>query len=266
MPVVVMYRPSAFPCSTTLVSPPTIGTPARRAASPMALISSRRMSVDVPASTITLQTSAMGIAPATARSFTVPFTASSPIEPPGNLSGLTTKLSVVIARRSAPESMAAASPSSSPAPTSGAISPSTRRRLAFPPAPCAISMCVSEKTSGRGPAIVVMSDRRGAGAPVHVVEVRGAGAFRRDHQRSGRTLGRALTAEQLALVRLQHALQDLAALRRLWIGHLNAGHIEPRFSVPRGVVGAEFQGRLRDEPEPPPFEVRPKFEDVGQRA
>ena len=29
MPVVVMYMPSALPCSTTLVSPPTIATPAR---------------------------------------------------------------------------------------------------------------------------------------------------------------------------------------------------------------------------------------------
>ncbi len=36
-------------------------------------------------------------APDTARSFTVPLTANSPIEPPGKLSGLTTKLSVVIA-------------------------------------------------------------------------------------------------------------------------------------------------------------------------
>ena len=40
--------------------------------------------------------SASGRAPATARSLTVPLTASSPIEPPGKRSGLTTNESVVI--------------------------------------------------------------------------------------------------------------------------------------------------------------------------
>ena len=39
---------------------------------------------------------ASGRAPATARSLTVPLTASSPIEPPGKRSGLTTNESVVI--------------------------------------------------------------------------------------------------------------------------------------------------------------------------
>ena len=43
--------------------------------------------------------SASGRAPATARSLTVPLTASSPIEPPGKRIGLTTKLSVVSASR-----------------------------------------------------------------------------------------------------------------------------------------------------------------------
>jgi hypothetical protein len=36
IPVVEMYMESALPCSTTFVSPPTIRTPASRAASPMA--------------------------------------------------------------------------------------------------------------------------------------------------------------------------------------------------------------------------------------
>ena len=41
----------------------------------------------------------MEVAPAIARSFTVPKTASLPISPPGNSSGVTTKLSVVKASR-----------------------------------------------------------------------------------------------------------------------------------------------------------------------
>ena len=40
-----------------------------------------------------------GTAPETARSFTVPFTASSPIDPPGKNSGCTTNESVLIASR-----------------------------------------------------------------------------------------------------------------------------------------------------------------------
>ena len=46
-----------------------------------------------------MTTRASAFAPETARSFTVPFTASSPIDPPGKRSGFTTKLSVVIAMR-----------------------------------------------------------------------------------------------------------------------------------------------------------------------
>ena len=97
MPVVVMYMLSALPCSTTLVSPPTMATPARRAAFAMARTSASSTGVGSPASSTKVTTSASARAPETARSFTVPFTASSPIEPPGKRSGLTTKLSVVIA-------------------------------------------------------------------------------------------------------------------------------------------------------------------------
>jgi len=42
---------------------------------------------------------ASALAPDTAKSFTVPLMASSPIEPPGNRRGFTTKLSVVTAMR-----------------------------------------------------------------------------------------------------------------------------------------------------------------------
>ena len=55
--------------------------------------------------------SASGRAPATARSLTVPLTASSPIEPPGKRIGLTTKLSVVSASPAPSIATAPASPS-----------------------------------------------------------------------------------------------------------------------------------------------------------
>ena len=63
----------------------------------MAWSSATSVSVGSPASRTSVVTSATGRAPLTARSFTVPFTASSPMDPPGKASGVTTKLSVVIA-------------------------------------------------------------------------------------------------------------------------------------------------------------------------
>ena len=51
-----------------------------------------------------------GSAPETARSFTVPFTASSPIDPPGKNSGCTTNESVLSASRAPAASSTAASP------------------------------------------------------------------------------------------------------------------------------------------------------------
>ena len=146
-PVVVMYMPSALPCSTTLVSPPTIVTPARRAASAMARTSASRISVGNPASSTKVTTMDLGLAPDTARSFTVPLIASSPMEPPGKRKGFTTKQSVVMAIRVPAISRAAESPSGSldEPNRSGANRPSINRRLAMPPAPWAISICGSRK-------------------------------------------------------------------------------------------------------------------------
>src|SRR5262245_45790792 len=213
-------------------------TPAASAAARIAATSCRRTSVGVPASTMKLQTSANGMAPLTARSFTVPFTASSPIDPPANLSGLTTKLSVVIARHSPPSDTLAASPSSTPVVpdmSAGTINPSTRRRLALPPAPCAMSICASAKTVRRRTTVDISAGRGGL-ASMHVVEVRGAGPFRRHHQRPDGLLGRTLAREQLALVRLQDALQHLAALRGLRVSHLNGRDAEAGLGVPSCVV------------------------------
>src|SRR4051812_39975209 len=132
-PVVVMYRPSAWPRSTTLVSPPTIRTSAASAARAIASTSARSVSASRPSSRIRLSVSASGFAPPIARSLTVPLTASSPIDPPGNRSGLTTKASVVSA-----SSPTAAASSSLSIPNAGASRPSTRLRVARPPAPWAI--------------------------------------------------------------------------------------------------------------------------------
>ena len=63
----------------------------------MARTSASRTAVGRPSSRTKVTTRASAFAPETARSFTVPFTASSPMEPPGKLKGLTTKLSVVMA-------------------------------------------------------------------------------------------------------------------------------------------------------------------------
>ena len=83
-----------------------------------------------------------GRAPATARSLTVPLTARSPIEPPGKRSGVTTKLSVVIASSTPPTDSSAASPraAGSGAPRAGTSIPSISVWLARPPAPWAMVM------------------------------------------------------------------------------------------------------------------------------
>src|SRR4051812_1315062 len=83
MPVVQTYMPSAWPRSTTFVSPVTTVTPAASAAAAIAATSKRRSSEDRPSSRISARLRASGRAPAIARSLTVPLTASSPIEPPG---------------------------------------------------------------------------------------------------------------------------------------------------------------------------------------
>ena len=130
--------------------------PARRAA--IARTSASSISVGSPASSTNVVTSATGRAPDTARSFTVPFTASSPIEPPGNRSGVTTKLSVVIASRRAADCDArrVAEPIARPASSGRRAAARTGRRpaagCALPPAPCAISICGSRnRIAGAAP-------------------------------------------------------------------------------------------------------------------
>ncbi len=138
----VTYMPSAWPRSTTLVSPATTDTPAAAAAAAMASTSAWRSPAASPSSRTSARVRATGRAPATARSFTVPFTARSPIEPPGKRSGVTTKLSVVIASSTPPTDRSAESPSAagSGAPRAGTSIPSISVWLARPPAPWAMVM------------------------------------------------------------------------------------------------------------------------------
>jgi hypothetical protein len=107
-PVVVTNSPSAAPRPTTLVSPVTMRMPARSASAAIEATIRRNSAISVPSSMMNAADSQRGRAPPTARSLTVPHTASVPISPPGNSSGVTTKLSVVSASR-APGSARAAS-------------------------------------------------------------------------------------------------------------------------------------------------------------
>ncbi len=147
-----MYIRSAWPCSTTFVSPPAMVTPACRAACAIARTSASRTSVGNPASRMKVTTMDSGLAPDTARSLTVPLMASSPMEPPGKLNGFTTKQSVVMANWvPAISSVAESLKGSVEEPKRrGANKPSISRRLAIPPAPCAISICGSRKRTLAG--------------------------------------------------------------------------------------------------------------------
>ena len=82
-----------------LVSPVATGTPAAAAARAIDAAMRRRSATANPSSTTKPAESATGCAPATARSLTVPLTASSPMSPPGKKIGLTTYESVVKASR-----------------------------------------------------------------------------------------------------------------------------------------------------------------------
>ena len=217
--------PSAMPCSTTFVSPPTIGTPALRAAIAIASISLSSALAGNPASRINVAISASGRAAETARSLTVPFTASSPIEPPGKRSGLTTKPSAVVAMPRSVNAKAAphrrtlgGSDWQSTARTSlrpDGATPFRRRR--------APSRFVRRRNAAFCASAPRPSTRGLDGGGVHGVPiVGGAGAFARDHQGADRMLGIAFGPEELALRRLEHALEHFAALRAARIGDAHA--------------------------------------------
>src|SRR5215831_7635570 len=182
------------------------------------------------------------------------------MDPPGNCSGFTTKLSAVMAMRAPSTARCAASPSGSKEPPSsiGAMRPSASLRLALPPAPCAISICVSRKRNlGAAVLMFPLSGHRNIGQcfAVLVVVVGSAGALGRNHQGSDGMLRSTFGSEQLALSGLQHALQDLAALRSFRIGHADARHGETALGIPVGVRIPDAQSRLRNEAHAAPLEV-----------
>ena len=172
------YISSVAPRSTTLVSPPTISTPATVAASAIACTSAHRTSELSPSSRIIDTVSATGRAPETDRSLTVPLTASSPIDPPGNRSGLTTKLSVVSATRAPSSAIVPASPRAAsvrvPERSDGAVNagtsnPSMSVCVALPPAPWASVTC-SSRNLGR---LAHSGGRRGADAGLRLSHFHG---------------------------------------------------------------------------------------------
>src|SRR5665647_2271892 len=83
IPAVLMYTPSPLPRSTTFVSPVTSLTPATRAAAPTCWAIRPSSSSPVPSCRMYAVDMNSGTAPDMARSLTVPFTARSPIDPPG---------------------------------------------------------------------------------------------------------------------------------------------------------------------------------------
>src|ERR1700685_2823781 len=79
-------------------------------------------------------------------------------------------------------------------------------------------------------------------------------------------LGGTLFRKKLALMRLEHALQNLSALRRLGVGHAHAGNFEALPRTPRRVAVADAQRRLGDESQSSPFKVRTQLENLRHRA
>src|SRR3954447_13360835 len=189
----------------------------------------------VPSSRTNPQLRWDGTAPLMARSFTVPFTARWPIEPPGKNSGWTTKVSVEKASRAPPREKTAESPCPAPGwlPKAGTKRCSTSSADSCPPPPWPITT-VGLSLSGSGqvqpsksrpcPPSVEMSDMRRLlqgerEAPVE--GVRRARSLTGHHGRAERVPWRALLAESRAVVRLDQTLQHLAAAADVGLGRVD---------------------------------------------
>ena len=83
-----------------------------------------------------------------------------------------------------------------------------------------------------------------------ILIIGGAGAFRRHHQRAKRRLRRARRAEHLALPRLDHALEHLAALAGFRIGDLHVRHCEFRSASKRAYAARILTPEWSIEPRP----------------
>src|ERR1035437_10135092 len=184
-----------------------------------------------------------GSAPETARSLTVPLTASSPIDPPGKNRGCTTNESVLIANRAEftpgpPTSSTAASPRFSRAGLrkAGRNRCSTNSLPSLPPPPWPITM-VGYPTSGSGQDQLEKSgtDLDGSFTPAlafsaiqhprqprsgtrqlfsrnkpPIVVISGAGALAGNHRRTKRMPRRAFFSECRTLRRLDDPAQNIS--------------------------------------------------------
>ena len=150
-PVVVMKTPSPLPCSTTFVSPVTMGTPASRAAWAIDSTMRFRSASGKPSSRMKLAERYSGFAPDMATSFTVPCTDRQPMSPPGKNSGETTCESVAITMRP----LCTAKQALSLAARSQSLSKATRNSssincaIARPPLPWVMSTRPFLKSTGR---------------------------------------------------------------------------------------------------------------------
>src|SRR5215207_474833 len=228
-----------------------------------------------PSSTMNPAESATGRAPAIARSLTVPFTASSPMSPPGKKRGRTTNESVVNASRPSPSPRTAlsASGSSSGLRSSRRNSASIRSWLDLPPAPCERVIC-SSSTFRRGRrrrasiASRTSSSERPAPDPFPAIRSLGRRRPRRPGRRRPQPVRRppcAGGAEHLALPGLDHALEHLAALAGLRVGDPHTGDLVADLGVPVGELPPQLQRALGDEPEPAPLEGRPQLHRLCDR-
>src|SRR4029077_2071851 len=91
----------------------------------------------------------------------------------------------------------------------------------------------------------------------------GAGALAGDHAGPDRPLRRARGPEDLALERLDDALEHLAALARLRVGDADVGDRVAALGVEVGVGLAELQPAVGDEAQAAPLEVRAQLEDLA---
>src|SRR5919198_3546248 len=130
----------------------------------------------------------------------------------------------------------AAASSRTSIPNAGASSPSISVCVARPPAPWAIVIRSSLKRARFARAVSMIPRIRSSREDTltresPIVVIGGARPLGRHHARPDRVLGRAGGAEDLALPRLDHTFQDLAALARLRVGPAHARHAEAPLGV-----------------------------------
>src|ERR1017187_7450894 len=214
-----------------------------------------------------------------ARSLTVPWTAREPISPPRKKSGLTTKLSVVKARRSPPiwrTAWSSRRPRTGLRKT-GRKTSRSRSALSLPPDPCPSRMR-SLAGSGVGQVIIALGGRglvgqalspanlwvaklgrSSYGSPEKVI--RRAGAFARDHGRAQRRLRRASDSEGGAIDGFRQALQNLRGDAFGGLLDSRGLDVEAALGIEGGIFGTQPVAGRGDEADASPFAVA-HFEDL----